>query len=517
MRDFLTSRRRHQPWQSVRLRDAVHTAVFAPTGAGKGQGFILPFLESDGESAAVIDPKGESFTLTAGRRREAGHRVVRLDPFGGCGPGGDTLNPLDLIDRDSPTALDQCRGLAEALVVRTGQENDPHWNDAAEAWIAALIAFVVAYAPQADRSLQSVRMLLTNPEKMRAAIGILCGSELREGMLARLGHQLTHYRDKELASTLTSTNRHLRFLDTIPVARCTRTSSFDSADLVRSRMTVYLTLPPEHLRTQSPLLRLRLHALLLASVRGGIRDGRRVHYVLGEAASLGHMSCLDDAVDKYRAYGVRLQFYYQSLGQLRTCWPDGRDLTLLSNTTRIFTGANDKETAEFVSARLGERTQVVAGGGTSRGSSWQTAPQGGETRSGNAGSNDGWQLNGRKLLLPDEVVRLHPRAAICFHGHLPPIATWTLRAYERPSYDEPPRIGVRRAAGRCAGLVLSVLALVGMCTVGMIREAASSRGVPRYAPPARPPVEARRDGRGGAAPSPVPARTTSTHCRSRSG
>jgi len=31
-----------------------------------------------------------------------------------------------------------------------------------------------------------------------------------------------------------------------------------------------------------------------------------VHFVLDEAASLGRMDALDDAVDKYRGYGVRL-------------------------------------------------------------------------------------------------------------------------------------------------------------------------------------------------------------------
>ena len=41
-----------------------------------------------------------------------------------------------------------------------------------------------------------------------------------------------------------------------------------------------------------------------------------MHFVLDEAASLGHMDALDDAVDKFRGYGVRLQFYFQSLGQL---------------------------------------------------------------------------------------------------------------------------------------------------------------------------------------------------------
>ena len=55
-----------------------------------------------------------------------------------------------------------------------------------------------------------------------------------------------------------------------------------------------------------------------------------MHYVLDEAASLGHMEALDDAVDKYRGYGIRLQFYFQSISQLKKCFPDGQDQTLLS-------------------------------------------------------------------------------------------------------------------------------------------------------------------------------------------
>ena len=71
------------------------------------------------------------------------------------------------------------------------------------------------------------------------------------------------------------------------------------------------------------------------------------------------MDALDDAVDKYRGYGVRLQFYFQSVSQLRKCFPDGQDQTLLSNVSQVFFGINDLPTAEYVSNRLGEATIVV--------------------------------------------------------------------------------------------------------------------------------------------------------------
>ena len=335
----------------VRLAKAVHVAIFAPTGAGKGVSFVIPALKTCSEPMVVTDFKGELFRLTAEhRRRVFGHKIVVVDPCKLVTPTPDTYNPVDSITKDSPVAIDECFDLGKAIVTRTGNENDPHWADSAEAWIAALIALVVQYGEPNDRSLQTVRTLLSSPDKLDMAIKLMCASDAWDGMLARMGNQLTNYKDKELGSTLTTTNRFLRFLDTLAVAESTKTSSFDPADLRKGKMTIYLVLPPDHMRAQSPLLRMWIGSLLRAVVRGGLQDKHRVHFVLDEAASLGHMEALDDAVDKYRGYGLRLQFYYQSLGQLKKCFPDGQDQTLLSNVTQVFFGINDLPTAQYVKA-----------------------------------------------------------------------------------------------------------------------------------------------------------------------
>lgn len=256
----------------VRLPNAVHTAVFAPTGVGKGVSCVIPYLLTSSESAVVVDFKGENFHLTAEHRRKAfGHRIVVLDPFKLVTQTPDSFNALDFIEKDSPTALDECRDLAEALVIRTGQEKDPHWVDSAEAWISALTALVVHYGERNDRSLQTVRTLLSNPEKLEMAIKLMCSSDAWDGMLARMGNQLTHYKDKELNSVMTTTGRFLRFLDTVAVSDSTKTSSFDPADLWKGKMTVHLILPPEHMRAQSPLLRMWIGSLLRAVVKGGLQ------------------------------------------------------------------------------------------------------------------------------------------------------------------------------------------------------------------------------------------------------
>ena len=422
----------------------VHTAIFAPTGAGKGVSFVIPHLLTCRESTVVVDPKGENALITAlVREQQFGQKLVLLDPFQSVIEKPDSLNPLDFIRADSPLALDDCRDLANALVIRTGQEREPHWCDAAEMFIAGIIAFVVQHAPPEDRSLQTVRGILADPEELEAAIQVMRQSTAWGGMLSRLGNQLTHFKDKELGSTLTTVGRFLSFLDTLAVAESTKSSSFDPAELLKGKMTVYLVLPPEHMRAQSPLMRMWIGTLLRAVVKGGLRPKNKVHFLLDEAASLGHLEAVDDAVDKYRGYGVRFQFFYQSLGQLKQCFPEGQDQTLLSNTTQVFFGVNDYPTADYVSARLGDETIVVRSGGVSRGRTRQTSDYGNNGSSSySVNSSENWQQSGRRLLKPEEVLGLSERIAITFTPGVPPIWTTLVRYYEK-GFREDSQLGLR--------------------------------------------------------------------------
>lgn len=146
------------------------------------------------------------------------------------------------------------------------------------------------------------------------------------------------------------------------------------------------------------------------------------------------MEAIDDAVDKYRGYGIRLQFYFQSLGQLKKCFPGGQDQTLLANVTSVFFGVNDNASADYVSVRLGDETVVVDSGSTSCGTSYQNTqamhPSTSWSRSDNV--TESWQQQARRLLKPEEVMALSPREAITFAPGVRPIRTTLLLYYEEP-------------------------------------------------------------------------------------
>lgn len=223
----------------------------------------------------VLDFKGENAKFTAEhRRKHFGHRVVLLDPFGQVTKKPDTFNPLDFIKKNSPLALDDCNDLASALVVRKETEAEPHWNDSAEAVASAVVATVAAFGDRGDgtRSIQTVREIISNPDKLEMATKLMTESDVWGGQLAQLGGQLSHFKDNERGSVISTALRHLRFLGTPTIADSTAESSFNPADLRKGKMTVFLIIPPDRIDANAGLLRMWIASLLRACVRGGLES-----------------------------------------------------------------------------------------------------------------------------------------------------------------------------------------------------------------------------------------------------
>jgi type IV secretion system protein VirD4 len=312
----------------VRIPNAVHVSIFAPAGAGKSTGMVIPNLLMCEDSCVVVDFKAEICLATADRRRRMGQEIVILDPYRVVTKNPSTLNPLDFIDKNDPEALDECRDLGEALVVRTGDEKEPHWSDSAEEVIGATAAATIHYCEGENRSLQQVVAVVSDPECLEKMTAAASMSDAWDGLLARLAGRLQHFQGTERQGVLSTTLRFLRFLNTPAIVESTVKSSFDLRMLPRKKMTIYLVLPPEHMRAQSGLLRMWVGACMRAVVKGGLQQSNKVHFILDEAAALGRMDVIDDAIDKYRGYGVRCQFYYQSMGQLKRCFKEGGDVAL---------------------------------------------------------------------------------------------------------------------------------------------------------------------------------------------
>ncbi len=448
---------------NVRLSQGVHTLVCAPAGAGKSVGVILPFLLECPDSCVVIDIKGELYGNSNLARRRLGSKVVRIDPFNVCGPDSHAFSPLDMIDPSAPDSIDKVRALATAMLPRDPAEKEPHWITSAQMYMAAFIAYVLVKFPPASRNLQTVMALMSDAAARKAALAEMLTMPHYDEMLARMAGQLEFYQDKELGSVLSTFARSTQHLNSQLVRASTARSTFEALG-IRDKMTVYLVLPPHLLKSHNGLLRMWLEGLMQAVMRGGADESRRVHFVCDEAAALGHLDVIETAICQLRGYGVRMLMVYQSIGQLKTCFSPGQDVTILSNMdNRLYFGVNDYPTAEDVSRQLGQETIVTTSvsGGSSRSKSRDH--QGHESTS--YSTNDNWSAQeiGRSLLQPSEVLQLDQRACIVFSKGCPPIMTYLARYYEKAFRERlPSRFMMFCRAAVLAATMFSLLAGAGV-------------------------------------------------------
>jgi type IV secretion system protein VirD4 len=257
----------------IRVPGFTHAVTIGPSGSGKGAAFIIPFLLSDPGSVVVHDTKGELCRLTARHRRKRfGHRIVHLNFWNESGMPSALFNPLDLIDPNAPEALDLARAMGDAMVERTGEERDPHFNDSASLFISSMIAWIAAHARPDQRHLQTVREVLASADATANAIRHMATSDAMGGLLRRQALSLSHYRDRELGSVMTTVGRSLQWLDSLPVAKHMAASSFDPKALRRTgRMSIYITIPERFLATNRGLLRLLFGSLLRAITADGVK------------------------------------------------------------------------------------------------------------------------------------------------------------------------------------------------------------------------------------------------------
>ncbi len=427
----------------IRLPDYCHVLLCGGTGSGKGVSIIIPNLLSYFRGSIVcFDTKCDLYDTTAKRRAAMKERIIRLAPFNG---GKDALNPLDTILCDSPTLVDSAHALATALVVRQENETDPHWNSKSIQVIRAALVLVLLRFKGEDRNLSSIQEIVSDPEMLRAAVTML---QQIGGIPARLGNQVKALFDKdgltkEGAGILSTTTRHLSFLDSELVAKAVATSTFDPAELRKPGITLFLQIPPDQLEAQRGLLRCWISTLVgVIGAFGSEWEGETL-FLLDEASALGSLPALEEAMVRGRSAGVRLLLAYQSDSQIRAAFKDKPTLLYDNCSTQIYLGAaSSYETAERLSKSIGDWTQVIQQYGENESRSSQS---GGASQSGgqvSRGSSVNYSESGRALLRPEEILTLNNDLLIVLQRGLSPILAQRVKWYEDPEFN--PALPMRR-------------------------------------------------------------------------
>ncbi len=343
----------------LRYDGQAHLLTMAPTRTGKGVGTIIPNLLTADRSVICVDPKGENARIT-GRARQKFGPVHVLDPFGVTDRPSAAFNPLAMLDPYSLDVAEDASNLADALVFdEPGMAGEAHWNEEAKALIAGMLLEIVAAEPLRCRHLATLREYLTlAPEQFAALLKRMQDSDAARGLVARAANRHLGKSDREAAGVLSAAQRHTHFLDSPRMTAVLSRSDFRFADLKRSKMTVFLVLPPDRLSTYSRWLRLLVSQSLLEMARDPPKPATPVLYLLDEFASLGHLAPVERAMGLMAGYGVQLWPILQDIHQLRATYGH-RAGTFLSNSgvLQVF-GVNDHDSVRLISDLLGQETVV---------------------------------------------------------------------------------------------------------------------------------------------------------------
>lgn len=122
---------------------------------------------------------------------------------------------------------------------------------------------------------------------------------------------------------------------------------------------LFITYQAHQLPALKPLISFWLDLALVEGLSLPQDLTHRLWYVLDELDSLGKIAMLKDALTKLRKHGGSIVAGLQTISQLRETYGVHTAQTLLSNmSTKLILTTGDSETADYLSAQLGQREVV---------------------------------------------------------------------------------------------------------------------------------------------------------------
>ncbi len=381
-----------------------HGIVFAGSGGFKTTSVTIPTALKWGGGLVVLDPSSEVAPMVSEHRRQAGRKVIVLDPTA----SGVGFNALDWIGRHGNTKEEDIVAVATWIMTdnaRTASARDDFFRASAMQLLTALIADVClsGHTDEKDQTLRRIRANLSEPEpQLRARL-----TKIYEGSASDFVKEnvavFVNMTPETFSGVYANAVKETHWLSYSNYAGLVSGNSFSTDDLADGETDIFIALDLKVLEAHPGLARVVIGSFLNAIYnRNGDVKGRTL-FLLDEVARLGYLRILETARDAGRKYGITLAMIFQSLGQMREAY-GGRDATskwFESASWISFAAINDPDTADYISKRCGDTTVEVD----------QTNRSSGMKGSSRSRSK---QLSRRPLILPHEVPRMRADEQIVF-------------------------------------------------------------------------------------------------------
>jgi hypothetical protein len=329
----------------------------APPGSGKTQSQVFPNLLMWKGAAVVLDVKGEIYEQTSEWRRQNVGPVYKFSPLDPA--TSDGFNPLTEVRADPDYLWEDARFLADMMIVPSGAK-DPFWEHRARDVLTAAIASVCAEPDVAQRSMEAVLNILHGVDWDNFVEYLKARKDFPS--MTRAGHSLASMEPKTRDGVLQSALSSMSAWDGERIARATRKSDWSPLDLRDgTNPTIYICLRPNEVDSYISMLRVFIaqHIRSLTSTAVPAHGVHPILFMLDELPRLRHMPPIEEALEIGRQYGIKLWLFAQSLGQLKTAYPNAEGM-IGGCAIRMFMNPSlHDETAQKVSDDIGFQESVI--------------------------------------------------------------------------------------------------------------------------------------------------------------
>lgn len=343
----------------LHYRGKQHLLLCGPSRLDKSRDFLTPTLLDHDASMVVIDPKGEFAVVTARRRREMGHEVFILNPFGVLQnnlnfrgfPYAASYNPLADITIDSPNFMASITQLADALAWETG--SSVKWSNEVREFVTIVLMWICSAVPEEKRNLNEFYdIIMQEPTVIDTWIKRVS----RDGFpaLSKLAAKFVGFSTSKSAF-LVNLRSQVNWLSNPSIKKVIGNSDFSFADLKQKKMTVYLILPEKHLSSLSRWLRLLVLTGTQVNMQSDAASVKPVLFLLTEFIGLNKIASVENWLASLLEKSVQLYISVQSLHPLKTIYKENWAFFPEMAGASIFLAPGDMFTAEYIAKRSSKK------------------------------------------------------------------------------------------------------------------------------------------------------------------
>jgi len=337
--------------------DYQHVLLFAPTGSGKGVGFVIPNLLFWDQSVVCHDIKMENHDLTSGYRKKIGQEVYLWNP---ADPDGIShcYNPLDWISEKPGQMVDDVQKICNLIL-----PEQEFWQNEARSLMLGVILYLCAVPEKTNSFGEVVRTMRSDDVVYNLAVVLdTIGKRIHPVAYMNIAAFLQKA-DKERSGVISTLNSGLELWANPLIDATTARSDFDMQTLKKKKMTVYCGVTPDNLKRLEPLLKVFYQQATDFLTRNMPKKDEPygVMFMMDEFPSLGEMPQFQVGIAYFRGYRVKLFLIVQDTQQLKGIYEEAGMNSFLSNCYyRITFAANNMETANLISQLIGNRTAQQA-------------------------------------------------------------------------------------------------------------------------------------------------------------